>query len=189
MKALWEHVLPAALDLACDSEPVAQQLFEPLLLQTVRWFTRANPSLWDASVLLDSLFDGLCHPTNAALRDFSARCLQEYYTWVIKHSEKKLPEGVRVLLKRIYNCALHPSAHIRRGAAQAVNAIYRKLRENEDVVDAFIIEMTVTMMLSLRRAHRDDPGLGTAKVTALSLSHILRILSKFVSYTIIYNHM
>lgn len=39
MVNLYKHVLPALLRLACDPEQVARQLFEPLVLQLIHWFT------------------------------------------------------------------------------------------------------------------------------------------------------
>ena len=39
--AIFRRVLPVALRLACGAEPVARQLFEPLIMSLVHWFTRA----------------------------------------------------------------------------------------------------------------------------------------------------
>ena len=39
--AIFQRVLPVALRLACGPEPVARQLFEPLVMALVHWFTRA----------------------------------------------------------------------------------------------------------------------------------------------------
>lgn len=38
---IFRRVLPVALRLACGPEPVARQLFEPLAMSLVHWFTRA----------------------------------------------------------------------------------------------------------------------------------------------------
>ena len=38
---IFKQVLPVALRLACGPEPVAWQLFEPLVMSLVHWFTRA----------------------------------------------------------------------------------------------------------------------------------------------------
>ena len=39
--AIFQRALPVALRLACCPEPVARQLFEPLVMALVHWFTRA----------------------------------------------------------------------------------------------------------------------------------------------------
>eukprot|EP00048_Salpingoeca_helianthica_P009248 m.132741 g.132741 ORF g.132741 m.132741 type:complete len:3967 (+) comp14817_c0_seq1:97-11997(+) len=177
---LWAKVLPAALLLACDSEPVASQLFEPLVMQTVRWFTRATSQNWDTAKLLDALFEGLASNDSAALRDLCAKCIAEYFAWTIKHAPdvNAANRGVRVLLKRIYSCAQHPSPSTRLGAALAFNSIYRQFREQDVLVEQYILEMAVVMLASLQRAHTDDPALGTARMAAQSVKHIQRILLK-----------
>jgi len=38
---IFKRTLPVALRLACGPEPVARQLFEPLIMSLVHWFTRA----------------------------------------------------------------------------------------------------------------------------------------------------
>jgi hypothetical protein len=39
--AILQRLLPVALRLAAGPEPVARQLFEPLVMSLVHWFTRA----------------------------------------------------------------------------------------------------------------------------------------------------
>lgn len=72
------------------------------------------------------------HPTDTALRDLSASCLEEFLRWSIKQtSEKQLaksPINVKSLIKRLYSLATHPSANKRLGAALAFNNIYRVFR-------------------------------------------------------------
>ena len=72
------------------------------------------------------------HPTDTALRDLSALCIEEFLRWSIKQtSEKQLaksPINIKSLLKRLYSLATHPSANKRLGAALAFNNIYRVFR-------------------------------------------------------------
>jgi hypothetical protein len=178
MSKIWAHIIPAAVLLACDSDPVANQLFNPLVLQAVRWFTKAANSPDSASVL-DALFDSLTS-TNASVRDFSAKCIRENFVWVIKHSTGSVAEGVKTLLKRITNCAIHPSAAKRLGAAIVLNNLYRQLREYEAIVDVCIIDLTVVMVMSLKRANADPPSFGTAQQCVDCLRHFKRILCKMV---------
>lgn len=56
MDMLYKHLFPALLQLGCDVETVARQLFEPLTLQTIHWFTKntvfENP---ETMTLLDAI--------------------------------------------------------------------------------------------------------------------------------------
>ena len=184
MHRLWKHVIPATLMLACDSEPVAVQLFLPLMKQTLHWFTRRpvsdkDPVIADCAIFSGSIFQGLCHPTDTALRELCASLLPEMLKWYMKYSgESGLSNEVRILLKNIYNLALHPSPCNRLGAAVAINAIYREFREHPALVDCYIIEMVVVMIQSLKRAHRDEKGFGTLSYAAQSIKHLQRILLK-----------
>ncbi len=76
--------------------------------------------------------EGIVHPEDTALRDFSAACLREFLIWSIKQTTKKQQEkspiNTKSLLKRIYSLAVHPSAAKRLGAALAINSIYTVFR-------------------------------------------------------------
>jgi DNA-dependent protein kinase catalytic subunit len=72
--------------------------------------------------------------------------------------------------------ALHPSATKRMGAALAFNSIYRVFREQNALVDRFVMEMIAVMMQSLQMAHRDDKDLGTQAATSQSVQHLQRII-------------
>ena len=52
--AILQRVLPVALRLACGPEPVARQLFEPLVMALVHCFTRAarRPGAYKALVVV-----------------------------------------------------------------------------------------------------------------------------------------
>jgi len=58
------------------------------------------------------LQDGITHPTDTALRDFSARCLYEFVVWSVK---QKSPLNVKATMKRIFSLSLHPSPSKRLG--------------------------------------------------------------------------
>lgn len=57
---LYEHLLPAILRLAVDVELIARQLFEPLVMQLIHWFTR-NQSYENVEtmVLLDVIVEAV----------------------------------------------------------------------------------------------------------------------------------
>ncbi len=91
MQRLYKHVFPALLQLACDVEQVARQLFEPLVMQLIHWFTGNKKfESEETATFLNAMQEGVMHPTDTALRDFSARCLKEFLKWSIKQTSKKV---------------------------------------------------------------------------------------------------
>ena len=97
--------------------------------------------------------------------------------------------------------AKHPGASKRLGAALAINSIYVVFRyfvikfcmngviilhvvifcrEEDPLVDMFVIEMLVVMIESLRLAHRDDKSLGT---------YIIIIICRCIILFMMYMHV
>jgi DNA-dependent protein kinase catalytic subunit len=151
LSALYSHILPVLLQLACDTELVTRQLFEPLVMQMIHWFTNNRQYESEETVtLLSAILEGLTDTKQASLRHFCAGCLTEFLKWSIKQAtprqQETSPINVKSLLKRIYSLALHPSAAKRMGAALAINNIYRVFREQNSLVDRFVLEMVVIMM-------------------------------------------
>ncbi|XP_068717854.1 DNA-dependent protein kinase catalytic subunit-like isoform X1 [Montipora capricornis] len=185
LEKLWNHLFPCLLQLSCDVEQVAEQLFKPLVFQLIHWFT--NNRMYESPetiALLDAILDGLVYHGEAALRDFSAQCVREFLQWSIKQtSEKDLeksPINIKSLLKRLYSLALHPSAAKRLGAALAFNNIYTIFREESSLVDVFILEILANYLESLSLAHNDDQARGTQEQTAKVIEHLERIIKVHV---------
>ncbi|XP_041364232.1 DNA-dependent protein kinase catalytic subunit-like [Gigantopelta aegis] len=181
MDRLYKKLFPVILELACDVEPVARQLFEELSMQLIHWFTSnkmAESS--ETMALLDTIFDGLVQQTDTSLRDFCARCLREFMMWSIKQTSKKdkSPVNAKSVLKRIFSFALHPSAFKRLGAALAFNNIYMVFREEHSLVDHFTFQILVHFVESLAIAHTDEKSLGTQTQCASVLTHLEKILQK-----------
>jgi DNA-dependent protein kinase catalytic subunit len=178
MTKLYRKLHPVFLQLACDIEKVTEQLFQPLVFQMIHWFTKNEQyESPDTIALLESLLDGIENPTNMALRDLSARCVKEYVIWSIKQApSKKSTMNTKSLLKRLYHMASHPSPYKRLGAALAFNNIYAVFREEESLVDIFVIEMLVVMINSLKLAHKDKISIGTVDQGVLAVHHIIRII-------------
>jgi len=65
------------------------------------------------------LQDGITHPTDTALRDFSARCLHEFVVWSVKQDSRvnvrTMPVNVKAIMKQIFSLCLHPSPSKRLG--------------------------------------------------------------------------
>ena len=85
---LYKRLFPVMLRLSVDAEDVARQLFAPLTMQLVRWFTQsAQQEEEQTMVLLESIVDGVGDQSNAALRMHCAAAMAEFLKWSMKHSE------------------------------------------------------------------------------------------------------
>ncbi|XP_065898419.1 DNA-dependent protein kinase catalytic subunit-like isoform X2 [Dysidea avara] len=181
MNKLYRKVFPVVLQLACDVEQVAEKLFSPLVFQIIHWFTSNKQyESPDTIALLEAILDGIVHPTDTSLRDFSAKCVRHFLEWSLKQTSKKQletsPDNVKSLLKRIYSLASHPSSVKRLGAAMTINSIYTVFREEDSLISTFIIEMLCVMLHSLKLAHKDDTALGTVEQARTAIGHITRII-------------
>ncbi|KAK3580733.1 hypothetical protein CHS0354_005741 [Potamilus streckersoni] len=181
MAPLYKKLFPAMLQLACDVEQVSHQLFEPLSMQMIHWLTnnkRAESE--ETMVLLNAIYDGLVQGTNTALRDFCAKCLNEFLTWSVKQtsqkSMEKSPFNAKSVLKRLFSYSLHPGAFQRLGAALAWNNIYGVFRQEDALVDMFTFELLVHFVESLAIAHTDEKSLGTQDQCCKALDHLERII-------------
>ncbi|KAK7005038.1 DNA-dependent protein kinase catalytic subunit, partial [Biomphalaria glabrata] len=160
---------------------VCKELFEPLMLQLIHWFTNNKMAESpETMALLDCIFDGLIQSNDMALRDFCAKCLREFLKWSLKQISKKSAEknpiNVKSVLKRIYSFSAHPNASKRLGAALAFNNIYMVLREEDALVDRFTFEILVHFVDSLSLAHYDEKSLGTQEQCVKALEHLERIM-------------
>jgi DNA-dependent protein kinase catalytic subunit len=178
---LFSKVFPVLLNLACDVEKIAKQLFEPLVLQLICWFSKSQQYENEmTAALLNAIFDGLSHHENSALRDFSAICVKTFVKWTIKQtSDKDLrdnPSHIRSLLLRIYSLFADPGVFKRLGGALAVNSFYREFRDVPVLVDQYCIEMLVVMIQSLRHADNDHSRDSAAETTSTAIGHLLKMV-------------
>ena len=178
---LYSHIFPAMIRLGCDVEEVSVQLFRPLTLQTIHWFTGDKTfESPDTIELLNAILGGLEDPSNSALREFSSLCVKEFLVWSIKQTTKKQQEqsssNAKSLFKRLYNMALHPNAFRRLGAALAFNKLYTVFREEDTLVNVFTVEILVTYLYSLKQSHRDSISLGIQTEIQKVVSHLERII-------------
>uniref|UniRef100_A0A8C6A8F9 DNA-dependent protein kinase catalytic subunit n=1 Tax=Marmota marmota marmota TaxID=9994 RepID=A0A8C6A8F9_MARMA len=183
MYQLYKHTFPVLLRLACDVDQVTRQLYEPLVMQLIHWFTNNKKfESQDTVALLETILDGIVDPIDSTLRDFCGQCVREFLKWSIKQTtpqqQEKSPVNTKSLFKRLYSFALHPSAFKRLGASLAFNNIYREFREEESLVDQFVFEALVIYMESLALAHADEKSLGTIQQCCDAIDHLTRIIEK-----------
>ncbi|XP_052262779.1 DNA-dependent protein kinase catalytic subunit-like isoform X1 [Dreissena polymorpha] len=181
MAPLFKRIFPAMLKLSCDVELVARQLFEPLMMQVIHWYTgNKQHKSEETETLLDAIYTGIIQQADTAQRDFSARCLHEFLKWSIKQTSQKAaennPMNAKSVLKRIFSYSLHPSPFKRLGAALAFNNIYTIFREEEPLVNMFTFELLVHLVESLAMAHTDEKSLGTQEQCSKALIHLEKII-------------
>lgn len=183
MYQLYKRTFPVLLRLACDVDQVTRQLYEPLVMQLIHWFTNNKKfESQDTVALLEAILDGIVDPVDSTLRDFCGRCIREFLKWSIKQTtpqqQENSPVNTKSLFKRLYSFALHPNAFKRLGASLAFNNIYREFREEEPLVEQFVFEALVTYMESLALAHTDERSLGTVQQCCDAVDHLGRIIEK-----------
>ncbi|CAL4155876.1 unnamed protein product, partial [Meganyctiphanes norvegica] len=179
MAPLYRRVFAAMLQLSCDQDQVTRQLFLTLTFQTIHWFTNnrnfENP---DTAVLLEAIMEGIVSANDPALRDISAQGLAEFVKWSRKQNRNKDSSSINIksIFKRIFSNLKHPSSFKRLGGCLAWNSIYREVREDEAVVDTWMLQLLVHLLECLDLAEADDPALGTHTQAAQAVRHVQRIL-------------
>ncbi|MEQ2314116.1 hypothetical protein AMECASPLE_008745, partial [Ameca splendens] len=181
MYKLHKKLFPVLLRLACDVDQVTRQLFEPLVMQLIHWFTNNKKfESQDTVAVLEAILDGVIDPMDSSLRDFCGRCIKEFVKWSIKQTtpkqQEKSPTNLKSLFKRIYSLALHPNGFKRLGAALAFNSIYREFREENSLVEQFVFEALVIFVESLALAHSDERSMGTVQQSSSAIDHLKRII-------------
>ncbi|XP_027746012.1 DNA-dependent protein kinase catalytic subunit isoform X2 [Empidonax traillii] len=181
MYHLHKRVFPVLLRLACDIDQVTRQLYEPLVMQLIHWFTNNKKfESQDTVAFLEAILSGIVDPVDSTLRDFCGQCIREFLKWSIKQTtprqQEKSPANTKSLFKRLYSLALHPSAFKRLGAALAFNSIYREFREENSLVEQFVFEALVVFLESLALAHTDEKSLGTVQQCCDAIDHLKRII-------------
>uniref|UniRef100_A0A8C3LKH7 DNA-dependent protein kinase catalytic subunit n=1 Tax=Chrysolophus pictus TaxID=9089 RepID=A0A8C3LKH7_CHRPC len=181
MYQLYKRIFPVLLRLACDVDQVTRQLYEPLVMQLIHWFTNNKKfESQDTVTFLEAILSGIVDPVDSTLRDFCGQCVREFLKWSIKQTtprqQEKSPANTKSLFKRLYSLALHPSAFKRLGAALAFNSIYREFREENSLVEQFVFEALVVFLESLALTHTDEKSLGTTQQCCDAINHLKRII-------------
>jgi DNA-dependent protein kinase catalytic subunit len=126
---LFESVFPCVFRLAVDGDTVSNQLFQPLAMQMIHWYTTKPEYLKIAEQLLNAILGGLESNDNGKLRDAASSFLAEFVKWTLKgiitEEEKEKATTVKNLLNRIYGLLNHPSAPKRLGAYLAVKKVIK----------------------------------------------------------------
>ncbi|TRY70547.1 hypothetical protein TCAL_02828, partial [Tigriopus californicus] len=184
---IFEKLFPVFVVLSCDRDVVIKDLFKPLLLQCIHWFTRNSKEEQPETILvLDAIMYGLTCEGNALVRKESAKYLNEFLKWSIKQTPKqemlKKIHNPKALFLRLYSFWLHPNPMKRQGASLAFNHLYRTFREESVLAQEFTFEIVVHVIKSLMQTREDLSSLSGSttvlEVASLSLKHLARIIKE-----------
>ncbi|CAG9767394.1 unnamed protein product [Ceutorhynchus assimilis] len=181
LEDLFKNLAMPLLQLGCDIDQVVRQIFEPLFMQLVHWYTskvqRESPHL---AVIIDVLMEGVTHPTNSSLRDFSGKSLNEFVKWTVKQSSeqelKTNPQNIKILVKRIRFFSSHPDLVKKLGAALIFNNIYKEIREERALISIFSMELLHIFINSLALLEYSNEEVDNTVTQILNaIGHLKRI--------------
>lgn len=176
----WKKLCKNMIYLSCDTDLVVQQLFEPLLMQTIHYLSQPIQLLTTGTIiLLDSLMEMISHPSNSSVRDLAARSLREFVQWSIKQTtpaqQKSSPANIVILIAKLRAFSLDSDHKKRLGAAIAFNNLYRLLREEESIINVYWLEILYTFSMNYIMSEEFDVDSDFEQISAC-LDHILRVL-------------
>ncbi|CAO1438484.1 unnamed protein product [Diamesa serratosioi] len=137
---LWHELFNTMIILGCDKDLTVRQLFEPLLMQTIHYYTKSSNILSNfTTYIIDCLMLSICHPTNSSIQDLSARLLREFFIWSIKQASQRDVSPIKLvdLFHELKKMSIDMNASKRIGATLAFNNIYRVVREEESLIDVY----------------------------------------------------
>lgn len=184
---LWSELCERMLQLGCDGDIAVQQMFEPLIVQTMHYMSHKDQLNHDGvDILLHCLMEAMSHQTNAAVRDLAARSLREFVVWTIKQSTPEQmagsPFNIITLIEKISLFSFDSMEERRFAAALAFNNLYRVLREEESIIDIHWLNLLHTFSVNFimceeygKRNANSEPIL---EQVSGSLDHIVRVLKE-----------
>jgi len=139
---LWRAMVTNAIILGCDKDPTVCQLFEPLLMQMMHFFSKPDKIMASmTSVMCECVLTMICYRGNAGIQDMSARLLREFILWLMKQSNpeqrKASPIQLVDIFRELKKMSVETDSARRMGATLAFNNIYRIVREEEALIDVY----------------------------------------------------
>ncbi|KAF0682626.1 Aste57867_25263 [Aphanomyces stellatus] len=172
----WEAIFPSLLKLAADSDTITRSLFDPLLSQLVRWFSGISSIYpFEAQNFLDTLIHGLSSVDNGGIRDLSAKSLATFLKYAGKQPASSL-FSAHSLFERLFALCCHPSITYRLGVALAIEHMYRDFREDQNMVDVYVLTITKHLLLALKTEKSNSLA-----PLQLALDHMEKIIMKCAS--------
>ncbi|KAL3276777.1 hypothetical protein HHI36_012144 [Cryptolaemus montrouzieri] len=179
LEGLFKKISLAILELGCDPDEVVRQLFEPLVLQMIHWYSSPLQSKkCHTFVIMETILNGICSSTNSNLRTFSGKCVGEFVKWTIKQStEARLiqePINIKILIRKMRYFSSHPDNFKKLGAALIFNNLYVFLREEKGLLSIFWMEILHIFVSSLHFVEENDGNNLIDVQISAALKHLQR---------------
>ncbi|KAK5649277.1 hypothetical protein RI129_000306 [Pyrocoelia pectoralis] len=151
---LVRTVAESILKLGCDMDEVVEQLFSSLAVQLMHYYSHPRQmNVSHTEIIIETLIESITHPSDAALRDFSGKCIQEFIKWTIKQVNKRdlerNPISIKLWIRYIQSLSVHSDPYKRLGAALIFNHIYTDLREETEMFNMFWLEILHAFIANL----------------------------------------
>lgn len=178
---LWTELCTIMLEMGCDGDVGVQQMFEPLVMQTMHYMSKDDQLQNEGTeILMKCLMNAISHPTNLPVRDLASRSLREFLSWTFRQAKQEQlaasPFNIVALLRQLkmFNSdALHQK---RFGAALAFNNIYRVLREEDAIVDKYWLDLLHDFCINFKLSEQNLNHQTDFKQVSASLDHVVRVL-------------
>lgn len=141
---LWKDLCQKIIVLGADKDLTVRQLFEPLLMQMMHYFSQPSRILSPMTTcIVESLMTTICYRENSGVQDLSARLLREFISWLNRSTDRSQRQVSPVKLVDLFfemrKMSIETDASRRTGAVLAFNNIYRIIREDETLIDVYWI--------------------------------------------------
>lgn len=175
---ILKELFTGLLELSVDSENISKQLFKPLSMELIHWFSCGRGNEEDGIILIDCISEIMGNKHNSALRNFGSIAYSEFLRWSIKQRSLNNNKNntFESLLKRLLLLCTHSDPYKRLGAVGTLSLIYKVYREELLLIDLYILEIIMTLLLSLRLSHLDMNGMETNKKCIESINHYKKII-------------
>lgn len=139
---LWKDLCKNLVILGADKDQTVRELFEPLLMQMMHYFSHKDRILQDMTkVTVESLMETICYRGNSGVQDLSARLLREFLLWLEKQTDRQhrnlAPVKLVDLFQEMKKMSIETDASRRLGATLAFNNTYRVIREDAALIDVY----------------------------------------------------
>lgn len=161
---VFERLISVCLVLACDLDHIVFQIFEPLIIQMVHYFSDRERNLTETRIFISCLMETACHPHNSSLRNLAARLIREFVDWSLKRREVGSPDIINVILQKMFSFCLHPDHNKRYGAAIIFNNIHPIIRDQTQLMESnwFLLYYHFIECLDLCSLYDDTTQITTA---------------------------
>lgn len=160
---LYSKLFPVIIRLATEIEQISRQLFEPLVFQLVRWFSRYRINEHaEVEYLLDALIEGAQSRNNYTLREMCSNAVAEFASWSLRTPAQPNKRGepdvvdstnIRSLVRRIASNSNHPDPFKRLSSVLCFSKIFEVIQINDSLVSEYCLEITRCVLISLKMCH------------------------------------